>query len=349
MIEHTSKQVGVPGTLKKESFDPALLREEIDEELQFHIDLLAQDMVRAGMSPESAQREALQRFGDLEVFREQCFRIQTRNLNMLQKAHLLLTVVLLIAVAWLGILVGKPHNSSPVRQAQVLVCDGSESDENRLQTLRWLRSYGQPGARNSEVVLAMLALAEETDEPSLRADIFRQLDEVQDPALKEALLEALSNDGNSEVRHEAAESLGPFSEDKDVRAALRKAIEEDTNIDVQRHAAISLLRHAEPAAVKEMATSPTSSAVAKLFALHRLRGMDRSDGDPRDHEVVQAMIELAASTKSSRVRADIFRNLDEVTDSILQGPLLEALANDRSAEVGRRKLVGPSGGGTFSE
>ena len=103
------------------------------------------------------------------------------------------------------------------------------------------------------------------------------------------------------MRHEAAESLGPFAEEEDVQAALRKALEEDTDINVRRHAAESLLRYADATAIKDMAISPATSAVGKLFALRRLRGMDRSDGDPRDREVVRAMIEMAASTRSSRI------------------------------------------------
>jgi predicted permease len=46
---------------------PGRLREELDEEMAFHIDALTEDLVRQGMSPEAARREAVHRFGSREA------------------------------------------------------------------------------------------------------------------------------------------------------------------------------------------------------------------------------------------------------------------------------------------
>ncbi len=45
---------------------------DVDEELQLHLDLVAQELVEAGWSPEAAHAEAVRRFGDLEGTRKLC-------------------------------------------------------------------------------------------------------------------------------------------------------------------------------------------------------------------------------------------------------------------------------------
>ena len=84
---------------------------------------------------------------------------------------------------------------------------------------------------------------------------------------------------------------------------------------------------------QEVATSSASSEQEKLAALRKLRFAKSNDGDARTHEVIVAMIALANTTKHSSVRADVFRQLDGVTDPILEEVLLDALANDQDASV----------------
>ena len=45
---------------------------DVDEELQLHLDLVAEELVEAGWSPEAARAEAVRRFGDLEGTRRFC-------------------------------------------------------------------------------------------------------------------------------------------------------------------------------------------------------------------------------------------------------------------------------------
>ena len=49
-----------------------VLKQEIDEELRFHIEQRTADNVAAGMSPEQAAREARKRFGNFQGIREEC-------------------------------------------------------------------------------------------------------------------------------------------------------------------------------------------------------------------------------------------------------------------------------------
>jgi hypothetical protein len=52
---------------------------EIEEELQFHLDLLTEELCRQNMPPEQAQATALRRFGNVEQIRDECVRIARRN------------------------------------------------------------------------------------------------------------------------------------------------------------------------------------------------------------------------------------------------------------------------------
>ncbi len=51
----------------------------VDEELAFHVDMLAAELVAAGRAPDEARREALRRFGDLEAVRARCHDISSHR------------------------------------------------------------------------------------------------------------------------------------------------------------------------------------------------------------------------------------------------------------------------------
>jgi len=52
------------------------VKQEIDEELRFHIEQRTAENMSAGMSPEEAAREARKRFGNLQTVREECREIR---------------------------------------------------------------------------------------------------------------------------------------------------------------------------------------------------------------------------------------------------------------------------------
>jgi len=66
----------------------------------------------------------------------------------------------------------------------------------------------------------------------------------------------------------------------------------------------------------------------RLAALRRLRSEDS-----RNHEVVLAMVELYKEEPSSRIRADIFRQLNGVTAPELLLPLVDAVADETEPAV----------------
>ena len=52
---------------------------EVEEELQFHIEMLERKYAQQGMSDARAKAAALKRFGDLELVKKQCVDISRRN------------------------------------------------------------------------------------------------------------------------------------------------------------------------------------------------------------------------------------------------------------------------------
>jgi predicted permease len=51
----------------------------VDEELAFHIDMLVEELVAAGATPDEARRAAMRRFGDVERVRDRCRQLATTN------------------------------------------------------------------------------------------------------------------------------------------------------------------------------------------------------------------------------------------------------------------------------
>jgi len=58
---------------------------EVEDELQFHIELRTRDNIAAGMSPEDAVADAMRRFGDLENIRAVCEEIRRERLAGVMK------------------------------------------------------------------------------------------------------------------------------------------------------------------------------------------------------------------------------------------------------------------------
>lgn len=52
---------------------------EVEEELQFHLDLLTEEHCRQNIPREQAQAEAIKRFGNFEQIRDECVKIARRN------------------------------------------------------------------------------------------------------------------------------------------------------------------------------------------------------------------------------------------------------------------------------
>lgn len=73
---------------------------EVEEELQFHIEMLERKYAQQGMPAADAKAAALRRFGNLETVRKQCVNISRRNSL---RRRVLKTLSILIALTGLSI------------------------------------------------------------------------------------------------------------------------------------------------------------------------------------------------------------------------------------------------------
>ena len=73
---------------------------EVEEELQFHLEMLERKYTQQGMSTADAEAAATRRFGNLERVKWQCVNIRSRNSLVVR---ILKTSLILIALAGLAI------------------------------------------------------------------------------------------------------------------------------------------------------------------------------------------------------------------------------------------------------
>jgi|SRR6185369_16298098 len=73
---------------------------EVEEELQFHLEMLERKYTQQGMSPTAAKTAASRRFGNLKRIKKQCVNIRSRNSLLLR---VLKMSSILIALAGLSI------------------------------------------------------------------------------------------------------------------------------------------------------------------------------------------------------------------------------------------------------
>ena len=82
------------------NFDRKQIAFEVEDELQFHIEMLERKYVQDGMSAAAARAAALRRFGSLERAMKQCVDIRSRN-SLLRRV--LKTSLILLGLTGLSI------------------------------------------------------------------------------------------------------------------------------------------------------------------------------------------------------------------------------------------------------
>jgi hypothetical protein len=63
------------------TFPGSAAAREVDEELQFHIDMRIAENIAQGMTQEDARADALRRFGDIERLKQECLTIDRGNIS----------------------------------------------------------------------------------------------------------------------------------------------------------------------------------------------------------------------------------------------------------------------------
>lgn len=130
-----------------------------------------------------------------------------------------------------------PKPTTADHQSKILATGAT--DPERLAAWGELRNV--ENGWNDAIVATMVGIGLGHQDPILRADVWRQADSRnKHPAIGQALLQALSSDGEAKVREEAAETLAEYLHLPGVRAALETAANGDVSLNVRRQAQQSL-------------------------------------------------------------------------------------------------------------
>jgi hypothetical protein len=113
----------------------AEVERDIEDELAFHLEMRERELVESGMSQSDARRGAEERFGDVVRVRERCRTVQMGDRIMLQRAQLVLMIVLVVAVLVIGLQSFAAQSSA---QDEI----GRMSDEIRRLTAALQRAPG---------------------------------------------------------------------------------------------------------------------------------------------------------------------------------------------------------------
>ena len=79
-------------------FDRRTVEREVENELRFHLELLTEENLRRGMTPEKAEEQALKRFGNVERIKNQCVEISKRTRPVVRVLKSFLVVIFLAGV-----------------------------------------------------------------------------------------------------------------------------------------------------------------------------------------------------------------------------------------------------------
>jgi RNA polymerase sigma-70 factor (ECF subfamily) len=94
--------------------------QEIVDELEFHLDMRTLDNVGAGMSADQARQDALRRFGDFERIHKACRQTLLGERIMLQRLQAILTLVLLVAIIFMGVALYRGQCANEAATAQMM-------------------------------------------------------------------------------------------------------------------------------------------------------------------------------------------------------------------------------------
>ncbi len=128
------------------------------------------------------------------------------------------------------------------KEAQRIAMDVRASEKDRLAAFSALRNKKVDGedARSHDVILAMLDIAEHSDDENSRLDVYRNLHGANDPAARDSMLRALAGDPSARVRQKVAQDIDTFLADPLVQRGLRSAADTDTDAGVRGQALMTL-------------------------------------------------------------------------------------------------------------
>ena len=114
--------------------------QEISDELQFHLQMRAEEGLRSGMSPDEARREAATRFGNYDQIRNSCRRVLLGERIMWQRIQTVLIALLVVAVVGMGLSMYQLQraNNTALTELAVAVHEMAKPSASPRRPANWL-------------------------------------------------------------------------------------------------------------------------------------------------------------------------------------------------------------------
>jgi len=228
----------------------------------------------------------------------------------------------------------QPDPEQVLAETTARFLDTSLPDNERMRALRSLSPLGGGDRRalSGSVAVAAAELAINSDDAGVRSGVWWVMAGVDDPYLVQPLLHSLANDGDENVRWQAAKALTGFLDEPGVRDALSYARNYDASEIVRGEIRFSMLSDTEQEEDLR-ATALNTALTDRERSLALGRFWLRNHEEPLDTELTVAMVELARAAASPRIRLQVWSSLSGSDDSYLVQPLLDTLANDPDEHV----------------
>ncbi len=123
------------------------------------------------------------------------------------------------------------------KELQLVATDPRANEQEKLAALKALRGTD---AITHDVMLAMIGVAEQSQDETVREDVYRNLHGEHDPSLRDSELRALASDPSAKVRKKVAQDIDTFLPDALVASALRQAADYDADPGVREQASKTL-------------------------------------------------------------------------------------------------------------
>jgi len=192
-----------------------------------------------------------------------------------------------------------------------------------------------PNDLDADIVDAMVDVTLNTPTPRARVFALNSLvrSRNDDPRFLDLYLTALERDRDETVRQTAVTGLAQFIDDPAIREALEQAMVNDSSPYIRRTIAETLSREEQRNPTNAAATimNPAATELDKVAAWGMIRS---SAADSWTDSIVTEVTRIGMTSADPNVRADIWRNARAAqTHPLLLQPLLQALANDPDASV----------------
>ncbi|MEM1262934.1 MAG: HEAT repeat domain-containing protein [Pseudomonadota bacterium] len=202
--------------------------------------------------------------------------------------------------------------------ARVALLDQSLSIEQRVEALSSMRppfmagthpmEYADGGeSLSGEVALAAVELAQSSDDPQVRTQVWGVMRGVRDSSLTAPLLSALANDPDATVRRVAAIALQFHVADPAVVDALTDAHQSDTDAAVREAAFLSSATNGESIDyLRERILNKSLSMQDRRVAMFQLYRIDDAEPFQADPDLLTGMAEWARSVEDDTLRREIW-------------------------------------------